>query len=49
MGFKIKSVFARSVFARAAQGVETTVVTEDGALGVAIAVAGVSVGKLFME
>ena len=45
MGFKIKSVFARSVFARAAQGVETTVITEDGALGVAIAVAGVSVGK----
>jgi enolase len=45
MGFKIKSVFARSVFARTAQGVETTVVTDDGALGVAVAVAGVSVGK----
>jgi enolase len=45
MGSKIKSVFARSVFARTAQGVEATVITEDGASGVAVAVAGVSVGK----
>jgi len=45
MGSKIKSVSARSVFARTAQGVETTVITEDGASGVAVAVAGVSVGK----
>jgi enolase len=41
----VKSISARSVFARAAQGVEATVVTEDGASGVAVAVAGVSVGK----
>jgi len=36
MGSKIKSIFARSVFAREAQGVEATVVTEDGAAGVAV-------------
>ena len=45
MGSKLKSVSARSVYARTAQGVEATVITEDGASGVAVAVAGASVGK----
>ena len=46
MGSKIKSVYAREVFSeRGHPGVETTVITEDGASGVAIATAGISVGK----
>jgi len=46
MGSRIKSVYAREVFSdRGHPGVEATVITEDGALGVAMATAGVSVGK----
>ncbi len=46
MGAKIRTVYAREVFTeRGHPGVEATVITEDGALGVAVAVAGTSVGK----
>ncbi|UCD72690.1 MAG: phosphopyruvate hydratase [Candidatus Bathyarchaeota archaeon] len=46
MGSKIQSVFAREIFSmRGHPGVEATVTTEDGASGVAIATAGVSIGK----
>jgi enolase len=46
MGSKIQSVFAREIFSmRGHPGVEATVTTEDGASGIAIATAGVSIGK----
>ena len=46
MGSKIQSVFAREIFSmRGHPGVEATVTTVDGASGVAIATAGVSIGK----
>jgi len=45
-GSTIKSVYAREVFSeRGHPGIETTVMTEDGASGVALVTAGVSIGK----
>ncbi|HHX42754.1 MAG TPA: phosphopyruvate hydratase [Chloroflexi bacterium] len=45
-GSKIVSVKAREVFSdRGHPGIETTVVTQDGSIGVAVVTAGVSVGK----
>ncbi len=46
MGLKISSVSAREIFSdRGHPGIEATVITEDRACGVAVATAGVSVGK----
>ena len=46
MGSKIKSIIGRQIFSeRGHPGIETTVVTEDGATGVATVTAGISVGQ----
>ena len=46
MGSRIKSVRARQIFSeRGHPGVEATVTTEDGKAGIAVATAGVSIGK----
>ena len=49
-GSKIVTIKAREVFSeRGHPGIETTVVTQDGSVGVAVVTAGVSVGKHEVE